>query len=165
MDEVEDVVAEIFMTMVEQIDELRADTEAGFFAWLFRITKVKVAVKLKAIVQHGHRNLALLHGSEDDDLWEGPELADADLTSDPVAAQEWSETLGELGTALDDLTSEQRFVISQRFLQGRAIDDIARSMRKQPAAIRQLQFRALEQLAKSLGRIRERPEGKRGLRR
>ena len=42
-DSVEDVVADVFLTMVESITNLRADYEAGFFAWLLQIAQAKIA--------------------------------------------------------------------------------------------------------------------------
>ncbi|HET8842596.1 MAG TPA: sigma factor, partial [Ktedonobacteraceae bacterium] len=39
----EDLTADVFLSMVEGIDRLRAADEAGFAAWLLRIAQITVA--------------------------------------------------------------------------------------------------------------------------
>ncbi len=77
-----------------------------------------------------------------------------DLISDPVAVQEWRETLDELKLALESLSAEQQMVVVGRFLAGRSVEDLGQALGKQPGAIRALQFRALGVLAKQLGLVR-----------
>lgn len=152
-DLVEDVVADVFLVMIESISDLRAEYEAGFFAWLIQIAQGKSA---RALRQHQRSEARLLPLVEQDDLSieEGNALTEPmakDLASDPAALQEWRETLAELGLALGSLTTEQQIVVVGRFLAGQRIEDLARALHKQPGAVRALQFRALATLAERLG--------------
>ena len=47
-DLVEDVVSEVFLVMVESIGTLRAEHEAGFYAWLIQIAQGKIARTLRS---------------------------------------------------------------------------------------------------------------------
>src|SRR5215831_1968257 len=42
-DLVEDIVSEVFLVMVESIEELRTEQEAGFYAWLLQIAQRKIS--------------------------------------------------------------------------------------------------------------------------
>jgi DNA-directed RNA polymerase specialized sigma24 family protein len=82
------------------------------------------------------------------------ELLATDLVSNPVALHEWRETLEEVGLALGNLSAEQQLIVIGRFLAGQRIEDLAQVLGKQPGAVRVLQFRALNTLAKHLGLAR-----------
>jgi len=149
-DLVEDVVSDVFLVMVESIGTLRAEHEAGFYAWLIQIAQGKIARVMRS-KKRGELRLMPLTGAGaegEEDSWEPTAT---DLTSNPQALQEWRETLGELGLALGSLTNEQQVVIAGRFLAGQSIEDLARALNKQPGAVRALQFRALGKLADYLG--------------
>jgi RNA polymerase sigma-70 factor (ECF subfamily) len=149
-DLVEDVVSDVFLVMVESIGTLRAEHEAGFYAWLIQVTQGKIARALRSRKRHEMRLVpmgAYAVGAEEE-FWEPMAT---DLASDPVALQEWRETLGELGLALGSLTNEQQVVVIGRFLAGQSIEDLARALNKQPGAVRALQFRALGKLAEHFG--------------
>jgi RNA polymerase sigma-70 factor (ECF subfamily) len=152
-DLVEDVVADVFLVMLESIATLRAEHEAGFYAWLIRIAQAKSAMALR---QHQRRQLRLVPLQEPDDLERAEErdfiqYTAMGLSNDPAAFQEWRETIAELGLALGHLTTEQQIVVIGRFLAGQSIEDLARALNKQPGAVRALQFRALGTLAERLG--------------
>ncbi len=162
-DLVEDVVSEVFLVMVESIGALRAEYEAGFFSWLIQIAQGKISRALRS-KQRSEIRLVPLGGyatEGDGENWE-PEPMATDLASDPVALQEWRETLGELGLALGSLTPEQQVVVIGRFLAGQSIEDLARALKKQPGAVRALQFRALGKLAEHLGFAGRTPSGGKG---
>lgn len=153
-DQVEDVVADVFLVMVESIGDLRAEHEAGFYAWLIQIAHRKIAWVLQ------QRQRSLLHlmplpesnYNEHEEAFSPPvELIETDLASDPAALHEWRETLHELGQALGDLSAEQQVVVVGRFLADQSIEELAQALNKQPGAIRALQFRALDKLAEHLG--------------
>jgi RNA polymerase sigma factor (sigma-70 family) len=162
-DLVEDVVSDVFLVMVESIGALRAEHEAGFFAWLIQIAQGKISRALRS-KQHSDTRLVPLggYGTESEDERAELEPMATDLASDPVALQEWRETLGELGLALSSLTPEQQVVVIGRFLAGQRIEDLARALKKQPGAVRALQFRALGKLAEHLGLARQAPSGGKG---
>jgi len=150
VDLVEDVVSEVFLVMVESISDLRAEHEAGFFAWLLKIAQGKIS---RAIRQGAWGKARSVTYSGSLDVDEDPLVA-TDLASDPVALREWRETLEELGLALGSLSSEQQTVIIGRFLGGQSIEELALALGKRPGAVRALQFRALGTLAERLGLVR-----------
>ncbi|HEY7358159.1 MAG TPA: sigma factor, partial [Ktedonobacterales bacterium] len=108
-DLVEDVVSDVFLVMVESIGLLRAEHEAGFYAWLIQIAQGKIARVLRSRRRNEMRQVPLAgySGGMEEERWEAEPMA-TDLASDPAALQEWRETLGELGLALGSLTSEQQ---------------------------------------------------------
>jgi RNA polymerase sigma-70 factor (ECF subfamily) len=160
-DLVDDVVSDVFLVMVESIGTLRAEHEAGFYAWLIQIAQGKIARVLRSKKRGDQRLVPLGAGAEgEEDYWEPMAT---DLASNPPALQEWRETLGELGLALGNLSSEQQTVIIGRFLAGQSIEDLARALNKQPGAVRALQFRALGKLAEHLGLAANQPRsGRKG---
>lgn len=152
-DLVEDVVAEVFLVMVESIGDLRAEHAAGFYAWLIQVAQGKIA----RVLRHRQRSEALLvplmyqGRAEAEEERPLAEPMATDFASNPAALQEWRETLEEVGLALGGLAPEQQVVVIGRFLAGQSIEDLARALKKQPGAVRALQFRALGALAERLG--------------
>jgi RNA polymerase sigma-70 factor, ECF subfamily len=152
-DLVEDVVSEVFLVMVESIGELRTEQEAGFYAWLLQIAQGKISRTLRYVTRNERRHIAL-PGHQTSDQYAAVELMATDLVSNPVALHEWRETLEELGMALGSLSADQQVIVIGRFLAGQQIEDLAYALGKQPGAVRVLQFRALNALAKHLGLAR-----------
>ncbi len=152
-DLVEDVVSDIFLVMVESIDGLRTEQEAGFYAWLLQIAQGKISRALRHLTRSERKNIRL-SGTYTTDDHSAMELMATDLVSNPVALHEWRETLEELGLALGSLSEEQQVIVIGRFLAGQKIEDLAQILGKQPGAVRVLQFRALNTLAKHLGLVR-----------
>lgn len=150
-DLVEDVVSEVFLVMVESIGDLRTEHEPGFYAWLIQIARGKISRALRQLTRKERKQLPLPGPA----AWSDPDCATepiaTDLMSNPVAAQEWHETLHELDVALGTLSAEQQAVVVGRFLAGQSIEDLAQALGKQPGAVRALQFRALGALAERLG--------------
>jgi RNA polymerase sigma-70 factor (ECF subfamily) len=161
-DLVEDVVSEVFLVMVESIGELRTEQEAGFYAWLLQIAQGKISRTLRYVTRNERRHLPF-QGPQKSEQYAAVELMATDLVSNPVALHEWRETLEELGLALGSLSAEQQVIVIGRFLAGQQIEDLAHALGKQPGAVRVLQFRALNALAKHLGLARgSRRNGKGG---
>jgi RNA polymerase sigma factor (sigma-70 family) len=146
----EDVVSDVFLVMVESIEQLRTEQEAGFYAWLLQIAQRKVARVVQQQQRQRSHQIPLLQPQEEEEATR-EELADHYPASDPLAVQEWQETIEELQRALDTLSQEQQIVVTGRFLADQSIEDLALALNKRPGAIRALQFRALGKLAKSLG--------------
>jgi RNA polymerase sigma-70 factor (ECF subfamily) len=152
-DLVEDVVSEIFLVMVESISELRTEQEAGFYAWLLQIAQGKISRALRHVILSQRRHIPL-PGTQASELHAAVELVATDLVSNPVELHEWRETLEEVGLALSSLSPEQQVIVIGRFLAGQKIEDLAQALGKQPGAVRVMQFRALNTLAKHLGLAR-----------
>jgi RNA polymerase sigma-70 factor (ECF subfamily) len=162
-DLVEDVVSDVFLVMVESIEQLRTDQEAGFYAWLLQIAQRKVArVIQQQQRQRSHQVSLLLPQEEEEAMGQREELVDHHPASDPIAVQEWQETIEELHQALDTLSPEQQIIVTGRFLTDQSIEDLAQALNKRPGAIRALQFRALGKLAKRLGLKNNRRHESRG---
>lgn len=151
LDLVEDVVSEVFLVMVESIGDLRAEHEPGFYAWLIQIARGKISRTLRHLSRKERKHLPLPGPAAWADQDSVPEPVATDRMSNPVAAQEWRETLRELDAALASLSAEQQAVVVGRFLAGQSIEDLAQALGKQPGAVRALQFRALGALAERLG--------------
>ena len=152
-DLVEDVVSEVFLVMVESIDELRTEQEAGFYAWLIQIAQGKISRALRHVTRNERKQIPL-PGSQMSDQYNSIELVATDLVSNPVELHELRETLEEVGLAMGNLSAEQQVIVIGRFLAGQKIEDLAQALGKQPGAVRILQFRALNTLAKHLGLAR-----------
>jgi RNA polymerase sigma-70 factor (ECF subfamily) len=152
-DMVEDVVSEVFLVMVESIDELRSEQEAGFYAWLLQIAQGKISRALRQVTRAERKQIPL-PGTQTSHQHNSLELVATDLVSNPVELHEWRETLDELGIAMSRLSAEQQVIVIGRFLAGQKIDDLAQALGKRPGAVRILQFRALNTLAKHLGLAR-----------
>jgi RNA polymerase sigma factor (sigma-70 family) len=152
-DLVEDVVSEVFLVMVESIDELRTEQEAGFYAWLIQIAQGKISRALRHVTRNERKQIPL-PDSQSIDQYNSIELVATDLVSNPVELHELRETLEEVGLAMSSLSAEQQLIVIGRFLAGQKIEDLAQALGKQPGAVRILQFRALNTLAKHLGLVR-----------
>ncbi len=143
----EDIVSEIFLVMVEQIQSLRAATEASFFAWILRIAHNKVIQFQKHDrTSNEHVQPILINNQDESDL-----PPSADLLDNPENLIEWREIVESLGLAISYLTQEQQIVVLGRFLAGQSIENLAKALHKKPGAIRAIQFRALNSLAEQLG--------------
>lgn len=154
LDLAEDVISEVFLVMVESIGNLRAEHEAGFYAWLIQIAQGKISRALRHLTSKERRHLPFPGASDGAHLATPLEPVATDLVSNPATLQEWRETLEELGVALGRLSPEQQAVVVGRFLAGQSIDELALALDKQPGAVRALQFRALGTLADHLGLTR-----------
>jgi len=152
-DLVEDVVSEVFLVMVESIAELRTEQEAGFYAWLLQIAQGKISRALRHVTRNERKQIPLLD-TQTSNEYKSIELVATDLVSNPVELHEWRETLEEVGLAMGSLSVEQQVIVIGRFLAGQRIEDLAQALGKQPGAVRILQFRALNALAKQLGLTR-----------
>src|SRR6185437_11017198 len=84
-DLVEDVVSDVFLVMVESIGTLRAEHEAGFYAWLIQIAQGKISRALRGKQRRDLRTVPLEGAPDDETLWEP---AATDLASNPPALQE-----------------------------------------------------------------------------
>jgi RNA polymerase sigma factor (sigma-70 family) len=145
---VEDVVSDVFLVMVESIEQLRTEQEAGFYAWLIQIAHRKVAHAIAQVQRHRLHEAPLPDDldQETDAAEPHEELADTRPDSDPAAVLDRQETVDELQDALHTLSQDQQVVLA-----GQSVEDLAQALHKRPGAVRALQFRALGKLAERLG--------------
>jgi RNA polymerase sigma-70 factor (ECF subfamily) len=137
----EDLTAETFMAMVEQIARTRAGDELTFAAWLLGIARNKLLMYFRS--RRGKP--APVYGVPED----FPLYARAD-EDDPLAVLSARESWGEVAAALDELTEEQRSVVLYRCVLGYSAEEVGVLLGKQAGAVRALQFRALASLARRL---------------
>lgn len=128
----EDVAAETFARVLGRLDAFRWKG-GGFEAWMFRIASNLITDK--------HRTSA--REQTTDEQIEEQETAMEHL---PEARTLHLETSQELDRLLISLPDEQREVLLLRFAAGLDTHETAAVMRKTANAIRQLQFRALQNI-------------------
>jgi RNA polymerase sigma-70 factor (ECF subfamily) len=135
----EDLTAETFIAMVEEIAQARATEELSFAAWLLGIARNKALMYFRA----RRRRPAPVYGVPD----EFPLYTHAD-EDDPLAVLTARESWGDIVTTLNTLTEEQRAVVLYRCVLGYSAEEVGELLGKQAGAVRALQFRALASLAR-----------------
>lgn len=129
--EAEDVAAETFARVLRDLDGFRWKG-AGFEAWVFRIAANLVVDVVRA---SGREQLG-------DDTTE--ELEAVAPTPEQMAM--YRETTEEMDELLATLPPDQREVLLLRFAGGLGTEETGRVMKRRANAVRQLQFRALQNL-------------------
>jgi RNA polymerase sigma-70 factor (ECF subfamily) len=128
--EAEDLTAEVFQHALENLSRFEW-RGVPFAVWLFRIAANAIADRRR---QSSRRMFEPV--SEDNlDHSHWPEI-------------ERRATLFQL---VNSLPEDQRSVILKRFVEQKSIRDIAQELRRSEGAIKQLQFRAMEQLRARAG--------------
>jgi RNA polymerase sigma-70 factor (ECF subfamily) len=128
----EDLTSKVFLKAWENLNHYKP-TSTPFIGWLYTIAH-------NAVIDHyrTHRPTT--------DLDEVVELrASEPLPDEQVESKLEGETLRR---ALQRLTQPQRDVVSMKLLQGLSTDEIAKFVGKSAGAVRALQMRALQTLAK-----------------
>jgi RNA polymerase sigma-70 factor (ECF subfamily) len=102
-----------------------------FAVWLYRIAANVIADAWRRPANHGHDSTLL----------------------DDLDKSNWQEIeqRAALFQLVNSLPEDQRFVIIQRFVEQKSIRDIAKEFGRSEGAIKQLQFRALENLRARAG--------------
>ena len=138
----EDLTADTFYAMLEGIQNVRAEDELGFAAWLLSVAR-------RLVAQHFRRRPAPTAPLAD--LTEDAHPTSAADEGDPLAIITARESWSDAVRALNRLTEDQRSVILYRCILGYTTEEVATLLDKQPGAVRALQFRALDTLAHLLG--------------
>jgi RNA polymerase sigma-70 factor (ECF subfamily) len=125
-DAAQDLTADVFHRALANIGKYES-RGVPFAAWLFRIAANAIADKWKrAAKESGSPAGEEIDGGKSD--WDA------------------SEHRAQLFQSVQTLPAEQRRVIQMRFAEERSIRDIAQALQKTEGAIKQLQFRALQNL-------------------
>lgn len=155
----EDLTSEVFLQMVEGIHNLKANDEAGFAAWLLRISRVAVA----GYYRKRARQPALL--PLPGEAWEETQTERQPFPqNDPALSLEAREAWQTVVWAINQLTEEQRQVLVGRLILGYDVASLAQIVGKKANAIKALQFRALKSLQRLLGKQQAYQEKKEGIR-
>jgi RNA polymerase sigma-70 factor (ECF subfamily) len=134
--EAEDLTAEVFHKALRSLPRFKW-TGAPFAAWLFRIASNMISDRAKRAAREG-----ILGSDQSDPEIRAPQSQQADL--------EQSEDSAALFRLVDRLAEDQRLVLRMRFAEERSISEIAHTLGRSEGAIKQLQFRALENVRKRL---------------
>lgn len=129
--EAEDIASEVFVRAFESLDSYR-DRGTPMEAWLFRIARNMVIDR--------YRRSAQVERVCDD---EGIEPASSD---DPAGHAEQRVLMRDVRSALEQLTPEQREVITLRFFGELSSKEVGTVMNKRDGAVREMQRAALEKL-------------------
>ena len=129
--ETQDLTAHVFQQALANLGKFKW-RGAPFAAWLYRIAS-------NAIADHARRNMR-----ETNDLQSATETTAASVDLEDV------ERRARLFRAVDKLPDDQRRVIVLRFGDEKSIREIADELGRSEGAIKQLQFRGLENLRSRL---------------
>ena len=138
--ETEDLTAEVFRKALANLPRFKW-TGAPFAAWLFRIASNMIADRAKRAAREGE----LASGESEPFLTVGL-LTRGEQQTD----LEQCERRAQLFHLVDELAADQRRVVVMRFAEEKSIGEIARELGRSEGAVKQLQFRALENLRKKI---------------
>ncbi len=129
----EDLTSQVFLKAWEGLSRYQP-RGLPFGAWLFRVAR-------NTVIDHYRASRPTVP-------------LDTAALSQPDPAADVAEAVGrrlendELRAALGKLTDEQRQVLSLKFLAGLSTDEVAQALGKKPGAVRALQMRGLQALAR-----------------
>jgi RNA polymerase sigma-70 factor (ECF subfamily) len=129
--EIQDLTAHVFHQALANLGKFKWKG-SPFAAWLYRIAA-------NAIVDQAKRKQR-----------ESSEQPDPAAESSTVVDLEEVERRARLFSAVDKLPEDQRLVISLRFADEKSIREIAETLGRSEGAVKQLQFRGLENLRNRL---------------
>ncbi len=146
-DEAEELTAEVFRKALEHLPRFKW-TGAPFASWLFRIASNMIADKTK----RSAREISL----DESGASSTPALTVGLLPgSSQQTDLEDSERRAKLFRLVDELAEDQRRVVMMRFAEEKSIREIAEMLGRSEGAVKQLQFRALENLRKEISTQRD----------
>ena len=139
--EAEDLTAEVFRKALQSLPRFKW-TGAPFAAWLFRIASNLIADRAKRAAREGSAEPSLTAGLASPGQPDPTHTQQTDL--------EECERRTELFRLLGELAEDQQRVVIMRFTEDKSIREIARELDRSEGAVKQLQFRALQNLRKKI---------------
>lgn len=130
----EDLISQVFTKAWENLDRYQPSGRP-FIAWLYTIAH-------NTVIDH--------YRTRKDTVAIENTLSMASDSPSPDEQVELHFEADNLRSALQTLTLEQQQVVVLKFIAGLTTDEIAAQLRKSPGAIRALQMRALQALAKQM---------------
>lgn len=146
----EDLTSEVFRKALANIDRFKW-TGAPFGAWLLRIASNLIADRAKKAAQERGGSPSTREGVHTPSLTVG--LPPGMQASSPQTQQtdlEQSERRAWVIRKVDELPDDQRRVVRMRFAEEKSISEIAAALGRSEGAVKQLQFRALQNLRAKL---------------
>jgi RNA polymerase sigma-70 factor, ECF subfamily len=147
--EAEDLTGEVFRKALASLPRFKW-RGAPFAAWLFRIASNMIADRSKRVAKERNTEPSLTVGlvpREGSGLVSGAPSADARQQTD----LEDSERRALLFCLVDELAEDQGRVLVMRFAEEKSTREIAEALGRSEGAVKQLQFRALENLRVKFG--------------
>src|ERR1051326_1924281 len=135
----EDLTSEVFHKALANLPKFKW-AGAPFAAWLLRIAANIIADRIKRMSREGKIAEPFLALE--------PAPGGHSSRSSQQAELEESECRAHLFSLVSDLAEDQRRVLMMRFTEEKAISEIAQELGRSEGAVKQLQFRALENLRK-----------------
>lgn len=135
--EAEELTQDVFMAALSGIQNVRAEHEPGWLAWLFQVARYKHADALRARYRKPQARLEAAGDAVD----EGARPLEAVLASDERA---------EVRRAMEQLTDDQREVIVCKYVLGYDNERTAAVVGKNANAVNQLHHRAVASLRRLL---------------
>jgi RNA polymerase sigma-70 factor, ECF subfamily len=132
--EVEDISSEVFHKALKHLPRFKW-TGAPFAAWLLRIASNTIADRRKHAARETNFDV------------NGTPLSSAPSRQTDL---EQAERTAQLFRLVDELPQDQQRVIRLRFAEEKSIREIANDLERSEGAVKQLQFRALENLRKMI---------------
>src|SRR5258706_13186096 len=133
----EDLTAEVFRKALQSLPRFKW-TGAPFAAWLFRIASNLIADRGKRAAREG----AFESGTLPHDQSSATHTQQTDL--------EQCERQAQVFRLVGTLAEDQRRVLVMRFAEEKSIREIADALGRSEGAVKQLQFRALENVRKGI---------------
>ena len=133
-DTAEDLTSEVFTRLLAALRDKHAPQNT-LRGWLY-------GVAARVVSDHHRKNYRAPQVELDESL--------ANPDQDPADIVDSRLTHESLNRAMEDLTEEQRHVLSLRFGADMPIQDVARTLGKSEGAVKQLQARAVAALARKL---------------
>ena len=145
-DEAEDLTAEVFRKALASLPRFKW-RGAPFATWLFRIASNMIADRSKRVAREVpfDESGATARGA-------GAQVSKSADTSQQKAL-EASERRALLFRLVDELAEDQGRVLVMRFAEEKSIREIAGALGRSEGAVKQLQFRALENLRAKLASV------------
>lgn len=149
-DEAEDLTAEVFRKALENLSRFKW-TGAPFGAWLLRIASNLIADRAKRAARERGSSPRVSEGVDTPSLTvELPRRAQPTAKQAQQTNLEEAERRVHLFRLVDGLSGDQRSVVVMRFAEEKSIREIADELGRSEGAVKQLQFRALENLRKKI---------------
>jgi RNA polymerase sigma-70 factor (ECF subfamily) len=146
-DDTEDMTAEVFRKALENLSRFKW-TGAPFGAWLLRIASNLIADRMKRAAREQGRGPRVSKGVDTPSLAVGLPPHSQSTRQAQQTDLEDAERRAHLFKLVDSLSGDQRRVVVMRFAEERSIREIADELGRSEGAVKQLQFRALENLRK-----------------
>ncbi len=136
----EDITSQVFLKVWEKLGTYQAG-QSPFMAWIYRIAH-------NVVIDYYRTKKSAISLDDVSPV----ELSQSDDIDERLDRQNQSQ---KLRAALQELTKDQQQVLILKFVGGLSTMEIAKQLRKQEGAIRALQMRGLQGLAKCLTQQRE----------